>query len=305
MFVFGSADIFVMDEPFLCKRTPAFSRAADSDEEDEEEKLQNSSLNKTVLRLTPEVRCELAAPENAGYLANCCTLVVAVGPIATCFVDAYLLGGSLENCDILGLLGAGLPCGTRNTLSQTAMDDTTCWLLRPRIYPQLLICRNRVPILPEQTHSFVELLLNLLQPDQLEVVIFGCARDGSKETFCTKADVDNVLRLRALRTSRQYGRLAAPFLEPPAMAVGLPAQFLSGCQLRSLSATLYLLCGLSSSGCMFSSDDVCAFEPVLLTAVFREIMTHLNMNIKSGNDALHSILSRSKPHIVSPSNMYT
>jgi len=293
-----------MDEPFLTKQTPAFSRAADSDEEDEElagQPVDASALNRAVLRLTAGARAEIG---NAGHLDECTTLLLAVGVTASRFVDAYVLGGGAVACERLGLVATGIAAATRNSLGQDAPSDANCWLVRPRILPRLLVCCARAPVLAAQTHSFAQAVLDLVQPDpeHFQLLVLGSQdADGGVEAGSP--------RLRALRTARRRrAGLAAPLLEPPGMAVGLPAQLLTACQARGLAAVLYLCCGadVTTDDAPLSSSRVRVFEPILADTWLSDIVSSLGVDLRMGLEALTRLTAQMKLRSAPvTSSMYT
>jgi len=210
---------------------PLSSRAVD--EEEDEEDYETSTFSSSVLRWSPDVRDSI---EKDGGLA-CNVLVVAIDPVATGFVQTHFLWDS-DNVQRIGVICSGLTDNSVNSLDQEDFTDETCYIYRLQNEPSILFCQCNTKVQPEQAHSWVQQLFGGIKAVHTYVAVLSHKSVNDYRCEITSSQL-KVPFLKALKTTHFQGAPLCGYLEQPNIIDGLPAQIMTYCQVRGISAVYY------------------------------------------------------------------
>ncbi|XP_033125671.1 proteasome assembly chaperone 1-like [Anneissia japonica] len=206
------------------------SRAVDDDEEDCQ--LDESLL--PVLRWCPSIRQQLEA--SSTKCLKCSILMVAVGAEAVGFSQAYLLP---EDPEILGVIASGMSSLDKNSFSQKADSDKTCFIHRLASNPEVLVVLCKSNVAPEQAFSWTQQLFENIESENLYVTVLSSSLVTEYKSSKLVSELSTPF-IRALRSSAYKAKPQSPFLEAPNMVSSLPAAVLNHCQVNSIAAVLYV-----------------------------------------------------------------
>ncbi|XP_071956786.1 proteasome assembly chaperone 1-like [Antedon mediterranea] len=223
------------------------SRAVD-DEEDVE--FNESTL--PVLRWCPSIRKQI----EGGNRLTCSVLVVAVGAEAVGFCQAYLLP---EDPEILGVFSTRMTTLDKNSFSQKADLDKTCYIHRIASSPEVLVVLCKSTVAPEQSFTWTEQLFEHIKTENLYVTVLSSSLVTEYRSSRLVSELPTPF-LRALRSTAYKAKPQSPFLESPNMVSGLPAAILNHCQIQSIAAVLYVSFVDSPH---VDVDSMKVFQPVL------------------------------------------
>ncbi|WAR07124.1 PSMG1-like protein [Mya arenaria] len=222
------------------------NRAVDDDDDD----IDSEYIETTSVRWSPVVQAErLTTPDQK---VPCQTLVIAIGPAAAGFVQAYIL---TEQFYVVGALFSGMSDNDVNTFDQTAPSDKTCYIYRSRSNDQAYLCLCKTDVSDEQYSP--SLYASILCSTMLSEYRSDVPVSELETPF-----------LRALKTGRFAGTPVCPFLEQPNLLSGLAAQLLTVLQARDVKAVLYVC----YTDCLYlDSETMAVFRPLLKTTPIKDI----------------------------------
>ncbi|XP_052811054.1 proteasome assembly chaperone 1-like [Mya arenaria] len=245
---------------FFGEIVPSFSRAVDDDDDD----IDSEYIETTSVRWSPVVQAErLTTPDQK---VPCQTLVIAIGPAAAGFVQAYIL---TEQFYVVGALFSGMSDNDVNTFDQTAPSDKTCYIYRSRSNDQAYLCLCKTDVSDEQCYSWADQLFSCLSTDSpsLYASILCSTMLSEYRSDVPVSELETPF-LRALKTGRFAGTPVCPFLEQPNLLSGLAAQLLTVLQARDVKAVLYVC----YTDCLYlDSETMAVFRPLLKTTPIKDI----------------------------------
>ncbi|KAI0232187.1 Proteasome assembly chaperone 1 [Lamellibrachia satsuma] len=247
---------------FFGEVLPVISRAVDDDDDDDE--IYDTKIT-PVVRWSAEARQEMS--ESASHCLGCELLVIATGPAATAFAHVYVLGE--QTTDLLAVVCSGSSTSHRNSLTQRAPTDRTCFVHRLREKRHVWLMQCNTEISAEQAFSFTDQLFSKVNTGGLQVTVLTTQPISGFRTETRHSDLE-VPFLRALTTTHHEGRLPCPLLEQPTTVDGLPAQLLTYCQLHQIAAILYTC--YTDINCP-DIDSVRAFKKLLQSPPIKDIVT--------------------------------
>ncbi|KAL4232543.1 Proteasome assembly chaperone 1 [Mactra antiquata] len=246
---------------FFGEIVPSFSRAVDDDDDEEE----SPHVATTNVRWSPLVRAELLQIPD-GKLP-CQTLIVAVGPAAAGFAQAFILN---DDYYIVGAIFSGMEETDVNTFDQKSPTDKTCYIYRSTQIPDAFLCLCKTDVSAEQSYSFTEQLFSCIN---IESKYFYMSILCSCMTSEYKCDVPvsdmNPPFLRALKTTQFVGVPPCKYLEQPNLVSGLPAQLLTYAQIKEVKAVLYIC---YTETIYLDSASMKIFKPLLETTPIRDLI---------------------------------
>lgn len=246
---------------FFGEIVPSFSRAVDEDEDE----LDSPTISTTNIRWSPLVHAELLkTPDNK---LPCETLIVAVGPAASGFAQAYILH---EGYYIIGAIFSGMEERDVNTFDQMSPSDKTCYIYRNRLIPNAYLCLCKTDVTPEQSYSFTEQLFSCLSTDSpyfyMSILCTCMTSEYKSEVPVSEM---NPPFLRSLKTTKFPGTPICPYLEQPNLLSGLPAQLLTYAQMIDIKAVLYI-CYTDSIYLDFTTIKI--FHPLLTSTPIKDLI---------------------------------
>ncbi|XP_045197531.2 proteasome assembly chaperone 1-like [Mercenaria mercenaria] len=246
---------------FFGEVVPTFSRAVDDDEDE----LESPIISTTNVRWSPVVRAELLKKPD-GKLP-CQILIIAIGPAAAGFVQAYVLH---EDYYIVGALFSGLEETDINTFDQMSPSDKTCYIYRSRSIPDAFLCLCKTDVTPEQSYSFTEQLFSCISTESSHFymsILCSCMTSEYKSDIPV-SDM-NPPFLRSLKTTKFPGTPLGPYLEQPNLVSGLPAQLLTYAQMMDVKAVLYIC---YTDSIYPDSSSMKIFYPLLQSTPIRDLI---------------------------------
>ncbi|ELU11444.1 hypothetical protein CAPTEDRAFT_221592 [Capitella teleta] len=219
---------------FFGEIVPALSRAVDEEDDDDE------------LEYMP--KCSISFKWNTTLISEetlkCASLVVAVGPAASAFMQIYMLNGRPTK-----LLGQA-------TLDRADDDDdddlimmgqssrssplSPCLIHLLTDTPSVVMMQCRDEVLPELTFSLVDQSFSKLNLSNSRVIVLTSVSVSQYRSELISDDLQ-VPFLRALKTDAETKHAFCPYLEQPNTIAGLSAQVLTLCQVKSVACCLYVV----------------------------------------------------------------
>jgi proteasome assembly chaperone 1 len=239
------------------------SRAVDEEEELAEELGDTDSLHPSpVLRWCPGVRPVNKQPVEG---LQCSSLIIAIGPVATGFVQVYLLES--QPSEVIGVICSGLFSSEANSLGQMEPSDKTCFIHRLNDRPDVLCVQCNVSVHPEQSHLWTQQLLSALCLATAHVTVLSTCSLSEYKSVQPSGDLPRNF-LRTLHSRTLQVDQGCVLLEQPNTIAGLPAQILTYCEVYKVLCALYI-CYTDTSN--IETDTIRAFSKLLHLAPFSRL----------------------------------
>lgn len=209
-------------------------------------------------------------------------MIVAIGPAAAGFVQAYILENDFS---IVGALFSGLDEKDWNTFDQTAPTDKTCYVYRSRSKPGVFVCSCKTDVNVEQSYSWVEQLFSYIDvgDPNLYLTILCSYMTSEFRSDIPVSDMETPF-IRTLKTSKFAGTPMGPYLEQPNLVSGLPAQLLTFSQIQNIRAVLYIC---YTDSIYLDSDTMGVFKPLLNSTPIKDIIEENPKAKEAMNNIIH------------------
>ncbi|KAK7107561.1 proteasome assembly chaperone 1-like [Littorina saxatilis] len=246
---------------FFGEVLPVISRAVD-DEEDEDEII--SERCDSFIHWSSRIQGALLHIPNKKL--ECNILIVAIGPAAVGFTDTCIKHGDYY---LVANIFSGLKDDDRQTLTQNAPTDKTCYLYRSNEDASTFICLCNMDVAVEQCYAWVNELFSGLDTDDADVVVLNTSPTSRFTCEVPTSDMPCPF-LRGLKTNKFSGVPFCPVLEQPNLVTGLAAQILTYCQAYSMKALLYQC--YTKARKLVDLETMKAFTPCLESTPIRDII---------------------------------
>jgi hypothetical protein len=237
------------------------SRAVEEEEEDDDDEMGRPVYN-VVVRWSRKIRTEMLLHPDLNI--ECHTFILGIGPIACCFLDAYVFP---ERTELIGAVSCGHGDVDLNTVSQRCPTDKSCLVYRSMQDLGIVFCLCNIHIPPELAFFFGEKVLGVLTKADLTVAIL-CANPASDYKTGDDTDSPELPLVRCLRADKFTHQLPFGYLEQPNFVAGLPAAALQFCQVYKIPGVLYSSYTETQDP---DSDNISAFTPVLTVPPFNKL----------------------------------
>lgn len=242
----------------------------DDDSDEESQRLVNPDL-------APVFRWDEKLLNGAKKL-ECKCLLIAIGPVATGFVDSLFGPDERETlCNI--------SCGESDAQSQTVPSDSSAFVWRRKGRPELALCQCQQPVSSQQTYSWVQQLFSTAAPST--VIVLDSHRVGELKTDLDLLSRRDSFPLYSLRSSSLTAQACCPYLEPPNTVGGLGAEVLTYCEVSRLPGVLYVT---------FVSDReplallIASFMPLLSCSILQPYIKDVSQQLAAEQKQLTSFM---------------
>ncbi|XP_033635414.1 proteasome assembly chaperone 1-like isoform X1 [Asterias rubens] len=233
------------------------SRAVDDDDEDEGDEML-PRFPEPQFAWQPGVNKEME--ESEVRKLSCRTLIIAVGPAATAFLEAYILWSKIE---VVATIEYDL------SRSNSAKGHHKCSVYRLKNHPDVLVCQCKNEVLPGMSHVWTKQLFQNLDSTDMEVIVMDMASTAEYRTDMSSSEIPACF-LRSMQSSTQGRKIQpCPSLESPNVIKGLSASVLSHCQIYGVSC---LLCIGFFDSLFLHTDDIKVFLPLLSSDPIKDIV---------------------------------
>ncbi|XP_002733652.1 proteasome assembly chaperone 1-like [Saccoglossus kowalevskii] len=241
------------------------SRAVD-EEEDDDDVDQVTAICQPVLRWCPEIRLEIS--KSPDKTISCKTLIVAVGPVATGFIESYVLS---KDDDTLGVVVSGMKQTDGNSFSQTMHTDKSCFIYRLRQHRDIVVCQCNSKVSAEQAFIWTQQVFsNIKQSSQVIILSSLQVTEYKSHSRNHTTPFLNCLCSSTLKT-----KPVCPYLSQPNTVADLPAAILNYCQVYGIAAVLYVT---YSDTAYLEVASMKSFLPLLDVQPLKDIVK-INSNI--------------------------